>query len=157
MKRKLIRISLMTIVPVAILFGGYHITYHMGQLTNYILMTIFGVKFALSLPITGIFGLIVLAVTLFLIAVVIKVLWYASGNVMEWYDSKMEQRRINRLSQFDSRVGFRDMDSPVPVPTTDRERMIRNILSPEGQAMLEEHDEVVDEDQQYRQRIGVEE
>jgi hypothetical protein len=145
----------MTVVPIGILFGGYHIIYHLGRLTNYLLIKIFDVKFALSLPLTGIFGLVVSLFSLFCLAVIIKVLWMLSGNVMDWYDRNLEQRRINRFSSF---------DSPVPNPPPggealrhQRERMIRNLLSPEGQARLreEEEEEEVDEDRAYRERIGI--
>ena len=153
-------------MPFVILFGGYHLTYHLGQLTNYILKAVTNYRMGIHLSLVGLFGLCIFAITLFFLAVIAKVLWFWAGKIMEWYDSKQGERQAardvriteNREREFRASLrrnfaggeALQHPVSPHPIhqPTTDRIEELRNLMSP---------DEELDEDLAYRQRIGVEE
>ncbi len=170
MKRNVTRGFLAIGMPFIILFGGYHLTYHLGRLTNHIMMSVWNVKLDMHLPLVGVFGLCIFLVALFLVAVLIKALWFWAGKIMDWYDSKQSQRQAARDVEI-----TRQQDLAERSVHNNRERdfraALRNNLTPGGEVFPDQprtirvsqlrpessDDEEEDEDRQYRQRIGVEE
>ena len=156
MKRNVTRGFLAIGMPFIILFGGYHLTYHLGRLTNHIMMSIWNVKLDLHLPMVGVFGLCIFLFALFLVAVIIKALWFWAGKIMDWHESKMGERQARRDVEITQQQESEARRTIAALRATPGGEALRH--HPTQQVYLEEEEEEgEDEDRQYRQRIGVEE
>lgn len=146
-KRKHLKVLMMFGIPSGIWFTLWGI----GSIVQHYNLMLLEIP-STSLPtwLAGACTIFMSVVILGFLAFVMKLMYEASEIILKGIENKMENRRINRLSQFDSdEGGFHSQHSPVRVPA--------GTPTPPHHIFNHQDEVDADEDQQYRQRIGVEE